>query len=116
MSLSGASLPTVLKSLILTPITTFFTSTIPTAFAGLAGSIGTSLGFTGAAAVTAGGAIIIAAVAAVVAGIVAVVTHWDEIKTFLQRQSFLVERNGCSILRKDTRLVFWSLAKCDKIL
>lgn len=82
MSLSGASLPTVLKSLILTPITTFFTSTIPTAFAGLAGSIGTSLGFTGAAAVTAGGAIIIAAVAAVVAGIVAVVTHWDEIKTF----------------------------------
>jgi CII-binding regulator of phage lambda lysogenization HflD len=82
MALSGASLPTLLKSLILTPIITFFTSTLPTAFAGLAGSIGSSLGLTGAAAVTAGGAIIIAAIAAVVAGIVYAVTHWDEIKEF----------------------------------
>lgn len=82
MALSGASLPTLLKSLILTPIVTFFTSTLPTAFAGLAGSIGSSLGLTGAAAVTAGGALIIAAIAAVITGIVYAVTHWDEIKEF----------------------------------
>jgi len=82
MALTGASLPTLLKSLILTPIITFFTSTLPTAFAGLAGSIGSSLGLTGAAAVTAGGALIIAAVVAVIAGIIYAVTHWDEIKEF----------------------------------
>lgn len=82
LALSGASLPQLLKGLVLTPLTTFFTSTVPTALSGLAGSVGSAFGLTGTAAVSAGGAAILAAVAAVVAAIVYAVTHWGEIKEF----------------------------------
>ncbi|OYO76162.1 hypothetical protein CG709_15940, partial [Lachnotalea glycerini] len=82
MALSGASLPALFKTLILTPITTFFTVTLPTAFTSLAASLGSAFGLAGSAAIVAGGAAIVATVVAAVAAIVYTATHWDEIKEF----------------------------------
>lgn len=89
MAETGASLPAVLSSLILTPIKTFFTVTIPGTITGALSSIGTMItgGITALAgtlgvSVAAAGAIVIAAAAAAVAGVIYTVTHWDEIKEF----------------------------------
>ena len=89
MAETGASLPAVLSSLILTPFKTFFTVTIPGTITGALSSIGTMItgGITALAgtlgvSVAAAGAIVIAAAAAAVAGVIYTVTHWDEIKEF----------------------------------
>lgn len=82
MAQTGASLPAILSGLILTPIKTFFTVTIPGAIGSLASGIGSILGMKGAAAIATGGGVLIAAAAAAVAGVVYTVTHWDEVKAF----------------------------------
>lgn len=89
MAETGATLPAVLSGLILTPIKTFFTVTIPGMITGALSGIGSSivsgiaaLASTLGVSVVAAGALILAAVAAVVTGIVYTVTHWEEIKEF----------------------------------
>lgn len=89
MAETGASLPTVLMSMIGTPIKTFFASTIPSLISGALSSISgiitggiTALAGTLGISISAAGALVAAAAAAAIAAIVAVVLNWDEVKNF----------------------------------